>query len=535
MDPLATRVAHRHLVRAGIFEAPPAMLASIGAWVRSIYSGHVLASVEALLAKMRDGEGILRQHLAEMKGSVASLERDVRNLGPGKQVRYPVTQPGFAPYFIGIRRLDKTWWDTERQLTVHVQESSSTPPKPSYLPIYETGVGKRRVTYKYQRYTAVENHLTWAKEILERGVQRIQSALDQGVGSEKGSPVKIVNLVLLQRELLKHSSGAKSYTAKAIKKFPVDVTGWKYLRPNAPVIKKVNEGIIHHNETIQEQIDASKKSYALAVKAFELAQKSPDWEEDPKIQEILKDLDRRDWTSQWPHRVIWDSYETRSAIFEGKRPDKPMGYRNTSSGAERVTLDVLEKEKKPLLGPDDVAEALKVKGWDEIVVQLDFKGHKKTFGMWFQGKRQLTVDVRGRTPESVELFQDILRDILRTLRHELQHVGQDVLTTIQDLKMEAGTPAQDIRVQPTGKPSTKRKEHALREEEFYTRLADEIDMFVDAARSMAPSRLRSLFQGWTQGGDRSEFFRRLRQEEPLKWQKAVKEFAKGIRARGIAI
>jgi len=197
-----------------------------------------------------------------------------------------------------------------------------------------------------------------------------------------------------------------------------------------------------------------------------------------------------------------------------------------------------EEGEPPIKATDRIiATALKVKGWQEIKVVLNFKPYEKSVGTWWQFKRELRVDVRTIGSLStmgfahrywVKKFREAVAETLRTLRHELQHMGQDVFTELMGLKSEAGTPAAELtEVKP---PARGRKPHALREEEFYTRLADEIERFVRHVRKHGEAR--KSFDTWITDTD---FFRALRRKEPAKWRKAVKEFAKGVEAAGINV
>jgi hypothetical protein len=415
------------------------MLASVGEWVASVYAGQVLSSTEKMVASLRDKSGVIDFQIEEMKASFDLCVKDIKALKPDKTLRYSVWSPGAN--LIGVRRADG-WWDPEGQAIVHTDK-----PDPGYVPIYEIGRGARRLDFIYSPYHLdAEGAIQQVQETLQNGINQMMK-LRQRVSDrtpELEDPRKraeLVELILLQRECLKYTSAAKNYTTKARKKFPIDLTGWKYIQPNAPIIKRVNE-----------------------------------------------------------------------------------------------------KAVEPI-GPLEVEKALATEGWDEILVQLDFKGHKKTLGTWRPFDRTLTVDIRGQRPDRVRHFKESLTDILRTTRHELQHLGQDVLTRVLGLKQEAGTPSQDIRVpSPPGKKPSERKEHALREEEFYTRLSDEIDRFVAHIVKQPKETWNRQFRSWvgqggTDGGFRfdHEFFKRLKVHEPLKWQKAVKEFLKGINARGIMI
>lgn len=534
MDPLASSVAVRHVLardlRAGVFEAPPAMLISVGSWIRSIYAGHVLESVEARLDNVRDRTGVLDGQLAEMQASLASCEREIRVLKPGQTARYKMyLGPTQGWIFIGTRPIKNSYYDPEQGTRVHLISLGESPlkPKPHYQQLYEMGRGKRALRFEYEGSRIdVDEAVRRIRVSLEGGIKRLEAFRSKQT-PRKTDGSKLVEIAMLRRECLRWVDEAKSYTSVTKRKFPIDLRGWKYLHPNSPIVKRVNERIVARNATIRNHVEVAHKTYALAVKAFDLAQGNEDWEKDPKIRAIMQKLNRNDWLEDG-RQIGWDSYFTRSAIHQNKRPAEPMVF-DRSSG--RVPAKEIEKQIEPLLGPDDIVRALAHENWDEIVVSVNFIGHKTSVGTWRAIDRSLVVDIRGEVPSSVDQFRDTLKDILRTTRHELQHLGQDLLTRIQGLKQEAGSPSYDIRVKaPEGAP---RKEHALREEEFYTRLADEIEEFAESVARKPAADVRGSLDFWVTKG--SEFFRKLRVHEPLKWQKAVKEFMKGLEARGITL
>jgi hypothetical protein len=198
------------------------------------------------------------------------------------------------------------------------------------------------------------------------------------------------------------------------------------------------------------------------------------------------------------------------------------------------------KTRMPLLSRMWIEKALKKQGFDKIRVVLSFKKHEKSVGTWFPHKKELRVDFRtiftGGGP--LVSFRESLDDVLRTLRHEVQHLGQDVLTGLLELGREAGTPSAELDPQAPHKSlqqryrRRRRKIHPRREEEFYTRLADEIDRFVKHVRKVKLSGRRDAARGWV---DSTYFFRVLKKHEPAKYRKAVGEFIKGVEDRGVEL
>jgi len=211
---------------------------------------------------------------------------------------------------------------------------------------------------------------------------------------------------------------------------------------------------------------------------------------------------------------------------------------------------------------------------------------KQYAGEWSPSQWELRVKVRPITPDryDVKRFKSDLHEILRTTRHETQHMGQDLLRLILQLPEDAGLPGYQLRTpgyDPSGSPSGtpgkrpsgdlpleeedtyQRILHPLRDVEFYTRLADEVDRFkswhdewVEAEKNPDPYHQRpkipinegiwrKAIRRWvgyepSSGVSRrydlpqtSQFFEELKKWQPDKWKKAVKEFLKALKAKGI--
>ncbi len=552
MSAVAVRVACRYAaargIWAGIFEAPPAMMESVGGWISSVYAGHVLAAVEVRLSALRDQAGAMDQQIAEMQASLASCERGIKRLKPGQAVRYKIwpeqrsrsrrTVLGLDHEFIGVRRKENLYRQPGNNALVFVRDGEE--PDPNYLPLYEIGRGKRKLDFlQGPSHLLLGEAVEKVKAALLGSIDRLRESQSIAGLVQKGKPLdrpQLVETLLLRKECLKYVDTPKAYTARAAKGFPLDLTGWKYLRSGSPIIKSVNEKIQKRNDQIDEQLEVARKTLDLAREAFIYAQKSPNWREDLKVRAHLSQLGKRDWYSDQdisPRYPVWDANRTRASIEKGERPNELLVWVRSEHGFRVAPYRELEKDIEPLLGSDDVVRALEHRGWETIHVTLDFVGHKATLGTWRTIDKALNVDVRGEIPTTVDRFRSLLEDLLRTTRHELQHLGQDALAYIEQLGGGAGVPSPDLRAPGAEAETGRRKEHALREVEFYTRLADEIDEFVLAVRRSPPSDMRGFFQRWVTSS--REFFKMLMQHEPLRWHKALKEFAKGLNARGVEV
>jgi hypothetical protein len=147
------------------------------------------------------------------------------------------------------------------------------------------------------------------------------------------------------------------------------------------------------------------------------------------------------------------------------------------------------------------------------------------------------------TPRTVNEYNNIKKSLHRNVEHELIHTGQYIFKHFKNLKEIGGTPSptmMDETYSPEGRLSFApdyAKEYNTRDIEFYALLNDEVirlkqilsklpaDMHMlvfKSAVGMAPPELAGTHFA------PSAFFRTLKEREPNKWQKAVKELYKAL-------
>ncbi len=174
--------------------------------------------------------------------------------------------------------------------------------------------------------------------------------------------------------------------------------------------------------------------------------------------------------------------------------------------------------------------------------------------------------------EEISINQAI-QNVKKTARHETQHLLQWAFKYLKNLKEQGGLPSKKIRDKNTdihGRPQditgtkNERIEHGLRDIEFYTRLQDTVSEFNNVKTNLplsmhhvfakawigeiSPEEFSKLFHEFikenglntAQSLDFSiafsvlknhggrKFFQNLKEKQPLKYQKAVKEFYKAI-------
>lgn len=236
-------------------------------------------------------------------------------------------------------------------------------------------------------------------------------------------------------------------------------------------------------------------------------------------------------------------------------------YKNTARATIAIDLrgwDVLEREGN--VSYPEIYNTLEANNFSSINVVLHFKGHVSRGGVWKARDRELQVDGRGDV-RTVKDFQKAVARLIQVSRHECQHVGQSILGLLRHLGEAGGLPSKSIRdprydesgVSESGRY---RRDHALQDVEFYTRIADEVEFFIRTVRRIPVSMRRDALRLWVGDiGDREigdlkitlsayfedttmlwgdmprGFFRALQRSEPEKWRKAVKEFVSEVQGR----
>jgi hypothetical protein len=144
-----------------------------------------------------------------------------------------------------------------------------------------------------------------------------------------------------------------------------------------------------------------------------------------------------------------------------------------------------------------------------------------------QDFRQLTLDLQGKQNE-----------LKVTVAHELIHMVQYIIQIMRGLKEIGGLPAEKVRhsAPPLVDPSIP---YHLRDEEFYTSLADTIETFMEHVRNVPVEyreiALRSFLNlPFAAGRDArknlvvSTFFEKMHKDDPKRWAEYAKKFVKHL-------
>ena len=258
-EQLAVALADQPL-EEGIFQGPPAMLKAIGDWMSQVYAGHVLYRVEQQLERSADLEKVIKKRMESLKKSMESLPGDLEKIaGANKVLSYKVWDH-HGESVIGVRHIrpdgeEFLWYTTGEG---NVWDSKK---EPGYFPVFEIGKGKKRPAFD-RDYIFVDQKST--KEVIAAIRGRLEASLEnQGRMLKRAANLDpefqgsdLVELKLLQKECQKYTSTPKTYTTVAKKKFPVDLSGWKYLER---VMKKYTDMPLFSKAQLQR--DLEKKGY----------------------------------------------------------------------------------------------------------------------------------------------------------------------------------------------------------------------------------------------------------------------------------
>jgi hypothetical protein len=232
--------------QAGVFEAPPAMIESIGTWMKSVYAGHILEGVQVDIERTRDALAPVKRAIEEMEAALRTLS-GVPGLAVGKFVKFKIHRMAWGRVEVesnvmGVKRIDPTKLKKPRW-----GWGSGGPPDPS-IPWYVIGYGEKSISWSpretpfpytwnppYTEETVLQN----VRSFVQKRITQLTQVLTDPDKITPPDMPKLVELELLKRECLKHTDKAKSYKGKAKQKFDIDLTGWKYVSDAAAAGKKL--------------------------------------------------------------------------------------------------------------------------------------------------------------------------------------------------------------------------------------------------------------------------------------------------------
>jgi hypothetical protein len=209
-----------------------------------------------------------------------------------------------------------------------------------------------------------------------------------------------------------------------------------------------------------------------------------------------------------------------------------------------------------------------------ITLRFSYGSSHKYLGLWYGPPIwRLEILSRDYHLSGVAAMQAFLDDVARTTRHEMQHFGQDALSRALDLQEDGGLPSRSVRtpgIEPGGRPRGNRPlpmeegdphgriKHELRDVEFHTRLADEVDRFLDKLRDPEETgySTRVPVEHWADfikhftgaktikaprdqsnysigDWEQSHWFTYIKQHDKPRWKEAVRKLVAELDQRGI--
>lgn len=384
-------------------------------------------------------------------------------------------------------------------------------------------------------------------------------------GDEERTRKRLVRVTRL-KELIesKYTTEAHTYKSRAHTKVSLDVSGWSYLDQLKQSLQKSIEDAIQRLTSVftdldghlDEVVDGDRDELRILVPTYKVndrfdqglswyiydVQKAPEEKRDQGLWEIR---DRGIHRQQEPNLLS----QGQTFYVDTKRDL----YEYVSDNIEEA-LDEM-RESLQYIQQDGWANRMIKDIYDtSITVILDFEGHKTRGGVWKEMDRELQVDVPYATTKP-KRFKKVIEKLRQTVEHETMHVGQTLIDKLAILDSETGGMPSDLIRRPGRNRDD--KPHALRPEEFYTRLKNEADRFVNKlegypvemrkpalrhALHIEPEKQKRKMNEIAEeisgqefmlpfGSEGKEFFKKLKQEEPDKWQKAVKEMVKEVGKR----
>lgn len=172
---------------------------------------------------------------------------------------------------------------------------------------------------------------------------------------------------------------------------------------------------------------------------------------------------------------------------------------------------------------DKLIQLLKQKGWNDsipFVLILDPRNNETYHGNFATDTKKIKITTDAEV-SNAKAFNEETDEIRDAISHELTHLGQLILTDYKSLKNEAGSWSKKEK-----EPQS--KDYLNQDIEFYPILKDWIKIF---NRYSFPSRenQEAYFKQFVEGENPENFFAALKEKEPDKWRKAVKECYKHIK------
>lgn len=171
-----------------------------------------------------------------------------------------------------------------------------------------------------------------------------------------------------------------------------------------------------------------------------------------------------------------------------------------------------------------IVEKLKSKGWKDLIsLALIFDPRSsESFSGQFNTETHRIKVIANADVLNIEDFNNEVNEIGDIIKHELTHLAQSALQDYKNLPNEPGSPFKK-EVTPED------KKYLNEDTEFYPMLKDWI-LYFNRQRFSSKEDQEEYFKEiiGIKGSDPIDFFQALKEKEPEKWRKAIKELYKNI-------
>jgi len=245
-----------------------------------------------------------------------------------------------------------------------------------------------------------------------------------------------------------------------------------------------------------------------------------------KISEIEKKINNT------PEDAESYSYEL-SSMRELIRWLDSLGFRRLSSPRASIStkypLSKIINWKYVADEKDTIIEKLKSLGWkDDIGFRLIFepKLRQKYISGDFDTESKVIRIVVNTEVSNKNEFAEELRHIQDTVKHEVTHLGQSILNDVKNIQ-QSGIP---FKQNKSPKEIDYHNNHSNFDCEFYPVLGDSISEF-NRYKFDTKKEQEDYFKLWVGlvDDEAHSFFKDIRDRNPDKWRKAIKEMYKNIK------
>jgi len=178
-------------------QSPPKMEHEVLSWIRHVFAGHVLQKIDRYIHESYHYNQELEEKKEIAVKVLGEYTQKIESLKEGDFWRLALS----ASQKLTVKRIDQETF----------------------------GWGPGTLNKSFTRSGSKEEVKVWVLNFLTRVINRLTSSLEKNIPEDGLEDEELVELNLIKKECLKYTSGPKKYKTKASRKFPIDLTGWKYL------------------------------------------------------------------------------------------------------------------------------------------------------------------------------------------------------------------------------------------------------------------------------------------------------------------